>query len=790
MFGFKEFFSKFSSKFLAKKKFVLILVFLVIIAGIFIASAVLADGTTTTATPAPEEVGVVTRFLAGIIETFVSFAGGILLLEVKILIMIVGYNEFLKSTAVTNGWVIVRDLCNMFFIVVLLAIAIATILKIEMYHYKKLLGRLLIMAILINFSKTICGLVIDFAQVLMMTFVNGFSAAAGGNFVEALKLDKIMQIEPGQEVNGAKILGAYLLALLMIIVSCVVVGVMIAVFLMRIVMLWILIVLSPAAYLLSTFPQGQKYAAQWWSQFGNYVIVGPVLAFFLWLSLLSVSTLSSTDVPPPLAGEENVEQRVAISKVAGEQEMFGFIIAIGMLIGGLVITQQMGVMGSSLAGGAVAGMRKYGMAAIKAPASWAGKKAGQYYNRGADIMYGRTGLALPGSKLRKEFKEEREKALHLDRRYKGQVVSADRVAGQRYGIAMAAATLMDPGLARKVGTFGVLGMIPKRDQAVAGMKRYAELQGKRAEYARMAEDPVGVYQKTLDHAQKREAGLAVEAEKEAKGLEKENKEKFDKIKSSEGKEENLVQAISDLTSKIDKLEVERGEYEKATPEDLIKKLVPSEKDAKEQISMEERRVWEDKAYRKKIRDESEKAGYKPDTSEAREFMSRRGREEAVRRVAGRLGTEEIKKITEKKETSSKEKENKEKDLEKVRIVLDTAKKDKTVKKVMDLRVKMEEHDKKAEEMEVILKLAKGKPEERKEFEEKAKEHFKELSRTASCIGAISSISTPELQTHLGKIQVRAKELLTKELGREPAEEELKRKLAEMTKKMEMMEGIV
>jgi hypothetical protein len=55
------------------------------------------------------------------------------------------------QTPCSNGWVITRDIANMFFIVILLVIAFATILQIEQYNYKKWLPKLILMAILINF---------------------------------------------------------------------------------------------------------------------------------------------------------------------------------------------------------------------------------------------------------------------------------------------------------------------------------------------------------------------------------------------------------------------------------------------------------------------------------------------------------------------------------------------------------------------------------------------------------------------------------------------------------------
>jgi hypothetical protein len=110
----------------------------------------------------------------------VSLLGRLLVEVIQILVVIAQYNDFIKATAVVKGWVIVRDICNMFFIAVLLVIAFGTILHWETYRYNKLLGRLILMAFLINFSKFICGFFIDIFQVMMMTFVNAFAGVAAG----------------------------------------------------------------------------------------------------------------------------------------------------------------------------------------------------------------------------------------------------------------------------------------------------------------------------------------------------------------------------------------------------------------------------------------------------------------------------------------------------------------------------------------------------------------------------------------------------------------------------------
>ncbi|MFH2104651.1 MAG: hypothetical protein ABII72_00235, partial [Parcubacteria group bacterium] len=80
--------------------------------------------------------------------------------------------DIINDPVVIAGWGITRDVLNMFFVISLLVIAFATILRIETYQYKALLPKLIYAALLVNFSKTIAGVFIDFSNVLMMTFIN------------------------------------------------------------------------------------------------------------------------------------------------------------------------------------------------------------------------------------------------------------------------------------------------------------------------------------------------------------------------------------------------------------------------------------------------------------------------------------------------------------------------------------------------------------------------------------------------------------------------------------------
>lgn len=88
-----------------------------------------------------------------------------------------------SNTFVQAGWTVVRDFANLFFILIVVAIGIATALRVKQYEVRKTLPRLIIVAILINFSPVICGAVIDAANIITNFF---FTAGAGDSTTSSL----------------------------------------------------------------------------------------------------------------------------------------------------------------------------------------------------------------------------------------------------------------------------------------------------------------------------------------------------------------------------------------------------------------------------------------------------------------------------------------------------------------------------------------------------------------------------------------------------------------------------
>lgn len=398
----------------------------------------------------------------------------ILLFMTEMLVAVAGYNGFATADAVNRGWVIVRDLTNMFFILVMLIIAFGTILGVEEYSYKRMLPRLLIMAVVINFSKVICGLIIDFSQVVMITFVNGFSAIAGGNFVRMFQVSGAWDLV-GQNVESAasssytwSTVGALVLGGVLMMVAAVAIFIMTLMLVGRIVMLWLLIVLSPLAFFLSAFPKGKAAEAygKWWGMFGNYVVIGPFIAFFLWLALAVAGSGDIANTMQIVREGSTAGTSLFVSQLGEQQQFYSFIIAIALLMGGMTMSAQFGAMGGSMMGGAAQWFQQKGVNAIRKPVTGAfggaAKLAGQQARLVEANLAAKTGIRIPGfGGYVQKWSAGTERRIE-DKLGKGRDIAVNRLrSGGALGAVLGTLGATDK-VALESGVFGLAGAVAVR----------------------------------------------------------------------------------------------------------------------------------------------------------------------------------------------------------------------------------------------------------------------------------------------------------------------------------------
>jgi hypothetical protein len=155
---------------------------------------------------------------------------------------------FVNVSGVQTGWRLVRDVCNVFFSLILIIIALANVLKIEAYSWKTLMPKFILMAILINFSKTIAGVFTDLGTVAMATFGGSFADSFFAGVLGAFGLPSLLDLTGvsdsglGSGSSGSSIILAYILAAGMTLIFFVVILIYTAILIFRIVMLLFLIV--------------------------------------------------------------------------------------------------------------------------------------------------------------------------------------------------------------------------------------------------------------------------------------------------------------------------------------------------------------------------------------------------------------------------------------------------------------------------------------------------------------------------------------------------------------------
>jgi len=192
----------------------------------------------------------------------------------------------------SSGWIITRDVANLFIVLAIIAIAIATILRFKDYEAKKLLPLLIAVALLVNFSGVVCGIVIDASNILMSGFNNG-------DYVAKTMYDRLSQGEHDTldplYTDSEKFLDytakavAYILAYSVLSIAFFTYFILL---LVRYVMLGILYILSPMAFVLWIFPKTKNLSTKWFTNFIQWSFLGAMAAFFIHLADQVLTTFS------------------------------------------------------------------------------------------------------------------------------------------------------------------------------------------------------------------------------------------------------------------------------------------------------------------------------------------------------------------------------------------------------------------------------------------------------------------------------------------------------------------
>ncbi|KPJ54761.1 hypothetical protein AMJ47_03370 [Parcubacteria bacterium DG_72] len=211
------------------------------------------------------------------------------------------YTNPARNQIIATGLGVTQSLVNMILILILIYIALATILRLQEYQAQKLLPTFIIIALLVNFTPVICGLIVDASNIIMNFFVRGISDGTT-RFANEIS-PKINDIGSIFDMNKdwektAEIALQKVVLIPFFFVLAFVLFLFALLFMLRYMAIWILVILSPIAFIAYILPITRNWWRMWWSAFVNWCFIGVFAAFFLYLSLFFVTSIQAS-VPTP-----------------------------------------------------------------------------------------------------------------------------------------------------------------------------------------------------------------------------------------------------------------------------------------------------------------------------------------------------------------------------------------------------------------------------------------------------------------------------------------------------------
>lgn len=243
---------------------------------------------------------VINYVIAAIVQVFNSIVKFVLLRFlgpfIESLVSIRTYTDDF-ATVIYSAWQILRNLGNIFFILSIVAIGVATVFRISGYAVKDLLVKLIVGAILINFSLTIAQAILGIADTVTNQFLGPNTGAIRAIVNPLVTTDIWANVTANAGDFSSSIQGVFSFWL-SFAAFIAFLGVAFLLF-FRLIMLWILLMLSPLPYIAMVLPVTRKMSKTWWSKFMQWAFNAPIVAFML--NLTATITVANSNIIQKLA---------------------------------------------------------------------------------------------------------------------------------------------------------------------------------------------------------------------------------------------------------------------------------------------------------------------------------------------------------------------------------------------------------------------------------------------------------------------------------------------------------
>lgn len=238
-------------------------------------------------------IGAIAAIISVLVNLIITVVGQIttlLLVPIMRALLSIQVSDAQFASIIVSGWVIVRNIANIFFMLALILISLATLFQVEKYNYKHLLVQVVFMALLVNFSLVIARVILGIADTIQAQFIPFGNPDVINNLAYQLIVKANVNTYSFTEIlNGTFSMVVQPIFHLIFALGAFAAFAAITVFLLiRIIAIMLLLVTSPFAYVGRIFGSGQgsNMSSKWWSEFLKYAFFTPILAFFLKLCAL------------------------------------------------------------------------------------------------------------------------------------------------------------------------------------------------------------------------------------------------------------------------------------------------------------------------------------------------------------------------------------------------------------------------------------------------------------------------------------------------------------------------
>ncbi len=186
---------------------------------------------------------------------------------------------------VYDAWNFSRGFVNGIFLLILVFIGLATILRLQSYQMQRTLPLLIIVALLVNFSGVFIGIVVDIGNIIANYFLDASTEVQ-------FELNPWFGDRPYYTLEK---MGQNIARILFFLFGILIYFTLIFVFAVRVIVLWTISILAPFAFAAFILPATRKWGQQWLSSLIQWALIGAPISFFLYLAGRAV-TADFTDI--------------------------------------------------------------------------------------------------------------------------------------------------------------------------------------------------------------------------------------------------------------------------------------------------------------------------------------------------------------------------------------------------------------------------------------------------------------------------------------------------------------